>query len=240
MKAIRIEQFGEPEVMRLADLSEPQPAADQVLVRLRAIGINPVDTYIRAGRYARKPGLPYTPGSDGAGEVEAVGENVTRFKKGDRVYLSGSVSGTYAELALCKPEDVHPLPDNTRFEQGAALGVPYATAYRALFFRGAARAGETVLVHGATGGVGTAALQLARAAGLRVLGTGGTDEGRKLAHEQGAHGVFDHHASDYVEQILRATDGHGVDLILEMLANVNLGKDLTMLAKHGRVVVIGR
>jgi NADPH:quinone reductase len=239
MKAIRVEKFGEPEVMQLVDVPEPQPVVNQVLVRVRAIGVNPVDTYIRSGNYARKPALPYTPGSDAAGEIEAVGSGVGEFQKGDRVYFGGTASGAYAELAVCDVADVHPLPKNVTFAQGAAIGVPYATAYRALFFRGKARAGETVLVHGATGGVGTAAIQLARAAGLRVLGTGGTDEGRKHAREHGTHEVFDHHASDYLAQILDATNGRGVDLILEMLANVNLGKDLGVLAKQGRVVVIG-
>lgn len=240
MKTIRVEQFGEPEVMRLVDVPEPpQPGANQVLVRVRAAGVNPVDTYIRSGNYARKPALPYTPGSDAAGEIEAVGSDVRTFAKGDRVYLSGSVTGTYAELAVCEATNIHTLPENVTFAQGAAIGVPYATAYRALFFRGKAHAGETVLVHGATGGVGIAAIQLARAGGLRVLGTGGTDAGRKLAREQGAHDVFDHRANDYLTRILDATNGRGVDLILEMLANVNLGKDLGVLAKNGRVVVIG-
>jgi NADPH2:quinone reductase len=239
MKAIRVEQFGGPEVMRITEIRDPQPAADQVLVRLRAIGVNPVDTYVRAGTYARKPDLPYTPGTDAAGEIESVGEKVTEFKTGDRVYLSGALTGSYAEKALCEISDVHALPKNVSFAQGAAVGVPSATAYRALFFRGEARPGETVLIHGATGGVGTAAVQLARASGLRVLGTGGTEAGRKLVREQGAVDVFDHHAPNYCDEILEATNGLGVNLILEMLANVNLGKDLSLLAKNGRVVVIG-
>jgi len=117
--------------------------------------------------------------------------------------------------------------------------VPYATAYRALFQRARARAGEWVLVHGASGGVGVAAVQLARAAGLHVIGTGGTDEGRRLAREEGAHHVLDHRAPDYLEQAVALTGGRGVDVILEMLANVNLDRDLGVLARRGRVVVIG-
>jgi NADPH:quinone reductase len=164
---------------------------------------------------------------------------VTAFKIGDRVYTAGSLSGTYAEFALCKNEHVHPLPANVPFAQGAAMGTPYATAYRALLQRADAKPGETVLVHGASGGVGTAAVQLARAHGLRVFGTAGSDEGLELAREQGAHEVFDHRAPDHFEQVMRATDGRGVDVIVEMLANVNLGNDLTILAKGGRVVIIG-
>src|SRR5207248_8960011 len=238
MKAIRVHEFGGPEVLRLEEVATPQPGPDQVLVRMHAIGVNPVETYIRSGTYARLPELPYTPGKDGAGVVEQVAPDVNEFKAGDRVYTAGSISGTYAEFALCKTDQVHPLPANVSFAQGAAMGTPYATAYRGLFQRADAKPGETVLVHGASGGVGTAAVQLARARGLRVFGTAGTEEGRKLAREQGAHEVFDHRAADQFEQIMKATDGRGVDVIVEMLANVNLGRDLTILAKRGRVVII--
>lgn len=239
MKAIRVKEFGGPEVLQLEEVPTPKPGPGEVLVRIQATGVNPVETYIRAGKYARLPELPYTPGNDGAGVVEKVGADVSEFKAGDRVYTAGSISGTYAEFALCKKEQVHPLPANVSFAQGAAMGTPYATAYRGLFQRAVAQPGETVLVHGASGGVGTAAVQLARAAGLRVFGTAGSDEGLKLAREQGAHEVFDHRASDHFQQIINATGGHGVDVIVEMLANVNLGKDLPILAKGGRVVIIG-
>ncbi len=220
-------EFGNAEVLRLEEVPNPQPGPGQVLARMRAIGVNPVETYIRAGTYPRKPDLPYTPGNDGAGVVEQVGADVNEFEPGDRVYTAGSLSGTYAEFALCKTEQVHPLPANVSFAQGAAMGTPYATAYRGLFQRAQAKPGETVLVHGASGGVGTAAVQLARARGLRVLGTAGSDEGCKLAREQGAHEVFDHRAPNQFEQIMNATSGRGVDVIVELLANVNLGKDLT-------------
>jgi len=239
MKAIRVHEFGGPEVLRLEEVATPEPGPGQVLVRMSAIGINPVETYIRAGTYARLPELPYTPGNDGAGAVEQMGPDVNEFKPGDRVYTAGSITGTYAEFALCKTEQVHPLPGNISFAQGAAMGTPYATAYRGLFQRANASTGEIVLVHGASGGVGTAAVQLACACGLRVFGTAGGDEGRKLAREQGAHEVFDHGAPDHFEQVLKATGGRGVDVVVELLANANLGKDLTILAKGGRVVVIG-
>ena len=239
MNAIRVEEFGEPEVMKLQDVPQPHVGRGQVLVRMRAAGVNPVETYIRSGKYARLPQLPYTPGNDGAGVVEEVGTDVTHVRTGDRVYTAAAITGTYAELALCEAAQVHPLPANASFAQGAAMGTPYATAYRALMQRGQARAGETVLVHGASGGVGSAAVQIARAHGLRVFGTAGTERGRDLVREQGAHEVFDHRAPDYLEHIMRAADGRGVDVILEMLANVNLGTDLTILAPRGRVVVIG-
>jgi NADPH2:quinone reductase len=239
MKAIRIRQFGGPEVLQLEEVPDLNPAAGQVRVRVKAAGVNPVDTYIRAGVYALKPALPYTPGMDGAGVVEAVGQGVTRVRAGDRVYTAGSLTGTYAEQTLCEESQTQSLPGRISFAQGAGIHVAYATAYRALFQIAKARAGDSVLVHGASGGVGVAALQLARAAGLTVIGTAGTEKGRKLVLEEGAHHALDHRAPDYLEQLRTMTGGRGVDLILEMLANVNLGKDLPLLAHGGQVVVIG-
>ena len=239
MKAIRVSEFGGPETLRVQDVPDPKPDSGQVLVRVKAAGINPVDTYIRSGTYARKPNLPYTPGTDAGGIIEAVGPNVKHFKVGDRVYTNGSVTGVCAELAICEESRVHHLPSKISFAQGAAIGVPYGTAYRALFQRGRGKAGETVLVHGATGGVGIACVQFARAAGFTVIGTGGTDKGRAVVVEQGAHHVLDHGAPDYEKRLMDITKGRGVDLITEMLANVNLAKDLTLLAPGGRVVVIG-
>jgi NADPH2:quinone reductase len=239
MKAIRVHQFGGPEVLKLEEVPTPQPGPGQILLRLHAIGVNPVDAYIRAGSFAFKPNLPYTPGADGAGVIEKIGDGVKQFKSGDRVYVGGSLTGTYAEYALCEPAQVHPLPEKIAFSQGAGVNTPYATAYRALFQRAKGVAGETVLVHGATGGVGLASVQLARAAGLTVIGTGGTEAGRKLVAAQGAHHVLDHRAPDYLKQILDLTGGQGVDLVLEMASHINLGKDLTVLARNGRVAVIG-
>jgi len=238
MNCIRVHQFGDPSVLKLEEVPDPRPAAGQVLVRIHAAGVNPVETYIRQGIYGPRQ-FPYTPGTDGAGEVVDVGEGVAWPKPGDRVYLAGSVSGTYAQLALAEQSQVHPLPAAVSFEQGAAIGVPYATAYRALFQRAEARPAETLLVHGASGGVGIAAVQLARAAGLRVIGTSGTDRGRELVRAQGAHYVLDHSQAGHLEEVMRITAGEGVNIILEMLANANLGDDLTVLSKFGRVIVVG-
>ena len=239
MKAIRVHEFGDPQVMRLEEVPDPKPGPGQVVVRVYAAGVNPVETYIRAGLYSREAPLPYTPGTDAAGVIEAVGEGVRRVTVGDRVYTAGTMTGAYAERALCAEGQVHPLPDRISYEQGAAIYIPYATAYRALFQRAQARPGEMVLVHGASGGVGIAAVQIARAAGLTVIGTAGTEKGCELVLEQGAHHVLNHRVADSLTQIHRLTGGRGVDVILEMLANVNLGKDLGVLARQGRVVVIG-
>jgi NADPH2:quinone reductase len=243
LRAIRVHEFGPPEVMRIEEIPDLKPGRKQVVVRVKAAGVNPADTYMRSGAYAIKPVLPYTPGTDAAGVVEAVGEGVTRIAAGARVYISGTLSGAlcgaYAEQALCDESQIHVLPEGLTFSQGAAINITYATAYRALFQRAHAAAGETVLIHGATGGVGIAAVQLARAAGMNVIGTGGSSKGRELVAQQGASHVLNHNAPDYLDQLLNLTGGRGVDIILEMLANVNLGKDLKVLARCGRVVVIG-
>lgn len=239
MKAIRVHAFGEPEVMRIEELPGLVPGPAEVVVRLHAAGVNPVDTYIRTGIYRPNLKLPYTPGLDGAGLISSVGTDVKHRQVGQRVYVAGSLSGTYAEETLCKESQTHPLPDGVSYGQGAAMGVPYGAAFRGLFQRAHALAGETVLVHGASGGVGLAAVQLARAAGLRVIGTAGSDEGMALVLAQGAHHALNHKKDGYLESLKDLTCGKGVDVILEMLANVNLGHDLDTLATGGRVVVIG-
>src|SRR6185369_8425039 len=212
MKAIRVHEYGGPAVMKLEDVPDPVAGPGEVVVRVRAAGVNPVDAYMATGTYARKPQLPYTPGQDGAGEVHAVGTGVTAFKTGDRVYICGvghtvAGAGTYAELALCAPSQLHHLPARVSFGQGAALGVPYCTAYRALFQRTHAAAGETVLVHGATGGVGIASVELAHARGLTVIGSGGTDAGLQAAREHGADIVVNHKVAGYTDEIMKATGG---------------------------------
>jgi NADPH:quinone reductase len=243
MKAIRVHQFGDPSVMKLEDVTAQSAGAAQVLVDVKAAGVNPVDTYIRSGQYAALPPLPYTPGADGAGVVAAAGSDVQGLKAGDRVYFSGTAGGraygSYAQQVLCTIDQVHRLPSRVSFAEGAGVGIPYVTAWRALFDKGRAVPGETVLIHGASGAVGVAAAQIASAAGLRVFGTAGTDRGRALAHEQGADEVFDHTAPGYEKDVLAKTGGRGVDLIIEMLANVNLVKDLDLIAKRGRIAIVG-
>ncbi len=239
MKAIRVHQFGGPEVLRLEEVSDPQPAPGQVVVKVRAAGVNPVEAYIRTGTYASKPNLPYTPGTDAAGVVSEVGPEVKRLRVGDRVYTTASKTGTYAERALCDESTVHLLPEHVSFEQGAAIGVPYGTAYRGLFLRAQVKPAETILVHGASGGVGTAAVQLAHAIGVTIIGTAGSEQGMKLVREQGAQHALNHSAEGYLDELMKLTEGRGVDAIIEMLANKNLAKDLTVLAKKGRVAVIG-
>ncbi|HKP29682.1 MAG TPA: NADPH:quinone reductase [Gemmatimonadales bacterium] len=243
MKAVVVHKFGGPEVLSIEEQPDPSPGTGQVLIDNKAAGVNPVDAYIRAGQYARLPSLPYIPGWDGAGVVAEVGSGVSDFKKGDRVYFSGTSAGrsagAYATRVVCSAHQVHALPARLSFAQGAAIGVPYATAHRALFGRAQVKSGETVLIHGASGSVGLAATQLAKAAGCTVIGTAGSDPGLALVKQQGAKHAVKHGTPDAAKEILALTDGKGVNAIIEMLANVNLDTDLGLLAVSGRVVVVG-
>jgi len=243
MRAVIAHEFGDPEVMKIEDVPNPTVGLGEVLIKIEAIGVNPVDTYIRSGVYAALPELPYTPGGDAAGTVEAIGDGVAGFAVGDRVYMAAIVGrrnqGAMAEMAVVPANSLFHLPDNASFEAGAAMGVPYATAYYGLFMRGAAKPGDTLFVHGASGSVGSAAVQMARAHGMTVIGSAGTDKGKQLVLDQGAHHAVDHTSDGYIDEIRELTGGNGPDLILEMLANVNLAKDLDVVAKYGRIVIIG-
>jgi len=239
MKAIQAAEFGGPEVLKLKEVPTPKPEAGQVLIKVHAVGVNPYDTYMRSGTYAIKPPLPYTPGSDAAGVVEAVGGAVKNVKPGDRVYTAKTITGAYAEYTLTLEAQAQKLPDNISCEQGAGVWVPYGTAYHAIHHEAKVRASETVLVHGASGGVGSAAVQMLHGMGARVFGTASSDAGQDLVKREGAAQVFNHAKPGYTDEIMKATGGRGVDVILEMLANVNLAQDLKLLAQYGRVIVIG-
>ena len=238
MRAVRVHEFGPPAVMHLEDVPDPVAGPGQVVVAIKAVGVNPVDTYIRAGTYGPRE-FPFTPGFDGAGVIDSVGVGIANLRPGDRVYVERSLSGTYAQKCLCLATQVHPLPARVSFSQGAGVCVPYATAYRALFHKCRAKPGETVLVHGGSGGVGLATIQLARAHGMRIIATASSATGRELVIRQGAHHAVDHSSLLYEEQILGLTGGRGVDVVIEMLANVNLDRDLAMLAMFGRIAIVG-
>ena len=238
MKAIRVAKFGGPEVLTLEEVADPSPGPGQVVIQIKAAGVNPVDYYIHTGGYGQRP-LPYTPGSDAAGIVESVGDGVTHVQAGQRVYTAGTVTGAYAEKALCRAAQVRPLPDRLTFAQGAAVHVPYYTAHYGLFERAKAEPGETILVHGASGGVGLAAVQIATAAGMTVIGTAGSDKGKDAVKASGAAHVLDHTEDGYLDALKELTGGKGPSVILEMLANINLAKDLGAVAPSGRIVVIG-
>jgi NADPH2:quinone reductase len=243
MRAVVVEEFGGPHAMKVKQVPVPHIGPDvcqgHVLVRLFAAGVNPVDTYIRAGTYGRLPTLPYTPGMDGAGVV--VRSTAESVRVGERVYVGRSVTGTYAELVLCEAWQVHHLPERLTFAQGAAVHVPYWTAMQALVTKARAQPGETVLIHGGSGAVGLAAVQIAKSLGLRVIATAGSDAGAELVSRSGADVVLSHREAGTADEIRRISGypAKGVDIVIEMLANHNLGHDLEMLAMGGRVVVVG-
>jgi NADPH2:quinone reductase len=243
MKAIRVHSFGGPEVLRLEVVENPMPGPGEVVIDVRAAGINPADTYMRNGTYAIVPKLPYIPGGDAGGVVSAIGAGVTELSVGDPVIvgtaLSFDLTGCYAEKVKRNASEVLPLPSGVSFAAGAAFGVSYTTAHYALFERGGGRAGETVFIHGASGSVGTSAIQLAKRAGLKVIGSGGSAKGLELIAKEGADLAVDHSKQGYLDDVKRVTGGKGPELILEMLANVNLTADMDLAAKYGRIVVIG-
>jgi len=243
MKVIRAHSFGGPEVLRHEEVDDPIPGPGEVVIDVRAAGVNPADTYMRNGTYAIVPQLPYIPGGDAGGVVSAIGPGVNELSIGDRVIvgtaLSFDLTGCYAEKVKRKTSEVLPLPAGVSFAAAATFGVPYTTAHYALFERGNGRAGETVFVHGASGSVGTSAIQLAKRAGLKVIGSGGSGKGLELILKEGADLAVDHSKQGYLDEVKRATGGKGPELILEMLANVNLAADMDLAAKYGRIVVIG-
>jgi NADPH2:quinone reductase len=240
MKAVRLHQFGGPEVLKLEDgVPVPKCGETEVLVKVMSVGVNPVETYIRAGHFPIKPQFPMTLGGDCAGVVVQTGSKVAKFKVGDRVWSCQSLAGVYAEYCALDQTKIWPLPSALTFSQGAALGIPYLTAYRALFTKAQAKPGQTLLIHGASGAVGIAAVQIARAYGLTVIGTAGTPEGCTFVEKTGAHKAFNHKEADYSKGIMAMTSNEGVDIVLEMLADVNLQKDLDMIKQGGQIMIIG-
>jgi NADPH:quinone reductase len=245
MRRIEVARFGDEEVLQLIyDASPPAvPPPGHVQIAVDAAGVNPADTYIRAGKYEfLVPALPFTPGFDAAGTVIGLGDGVTSHRVGDRVWVSlipGRTIGTYTTTLSCAAELAHPLPDHFTFAQGAAIGVPFVTAHRALIQRGNARRGERVLIHGASGGVGIPTVQMAVDHGMTVIGTASTPEGLDLVLAAGAHHVLNHSEPDHFDHVRDLTEGDGVDVIVEMRADLNLGDDPIALAESGRIVIVG-
>ncbi len=242
MKAVRIHGYGGPEVLVYEDIDTPSPGPGQVLVHVRAAGVNPVDAAVRADSFPTPRQPPKTLGSDGAGVVAAVGTDVQDIAPGDEVFFTGlgiGSEGSYAECALIAPVQAVRKPANVSFEEAAALGLAFSTAWYGLLRRAALAAGETVLVQGGGGGVGSAAVQLAHAWGARVLATAGGADAVARVRELGADEVVDRRAADVVSEIKRLTEGRGVDVVFETVVSANLAADLAMIVKGGRIVGIG-
>jgi NADPH2:quinone reductase len=237
MKAMRAHQLGGPEQLKLEDAPEPQVQAGQVLIRVRAAGINPADLVRLSGRLGTPP-LPYIPGTDVAGEIEKLGAGVRGLQEGQRVF-GRTVTGGYAELACLAAEEAIPLPENLSFEEGAAIPIPFYTAYHAVNNKAQVRPGETVLISAGAGGVGVAAIQLARIAGARVMTTVGSSEKAERVAELGADLVVNYKEQDFVAEAQNFTDKKGLDVIIENVAADNLAKDFLAIGLRGRIVVIG-
>lgn len=244
MKAVQINEFGGPEVLKTVEIDEPIPSKNEVKVKIYVTGLNPNEAYTITGTYGyKKPKLPYTPGFDATGVVEEVGESVEEFKEGDRVFISAFSAnrntGTYAEKVVVDAKNVYKLPENISFKKGAALGIPAFTAYRALFQKAKIKAGETVLIHGASGAVGSIALQMAKALGAIVIGTSSTESGRETILELGADYALNHINQNNKKDLLEITKDNGPDVIIEMLANANLETDMQVISNQGRIIIVG-
>jgi len=242
MYAAQVNDYGPASDLNVVEVDTPTIDDNQILVKIGAAGVNPVDTYIRSGTNNYSTTFPHTPGLDGAGTIVKLGANVTGFNINDRVYFNRNLTGSAAEFAICAPENTFPLADSLSFIEGACLGVPYTTAYRALFDRANAKAGQKVLIHGGTGAVGLAAVQLALAAGMDVVASTGTSAGEALLKAQGVQHVIKHNEADHLSPFQTTPPlslENGFDIIIEMLANQNLDQDLKALNRGGCVAIIG-
>ncbi len=243
MKAVRIHEYGGPEVLVYEDVPTPEPGPSQILVKVAAATVNPIDVAVRENRFPTPKDPPKTLGSDGAGVVESVGSEITSVRPGDRVSFSGlgiGSEGSYAEYALIAETQVVAIPDGLSFVDAAALGMVFPAAYYGLVTRGALKQGETVLVQGASGGVGSASVQLAKALGARVLATASGPGAAELVKGLGAEAVIDFKTEDVAARVLELTGDKGVDLVHELVISANLATDIELVAKGGRIVGTGQ
>ena len=237
MKAVEITRPGAPEVLQLAERPDPVAAAGEVLIDVDAAGVNRPDILQRLGKYPPPPGASDIPGLEVAGRIAALGEGVSGLAVGDRVcaLLAG---GGYAERAAVPREQVLPIPTGMTAVQAAGIPETFFTVWTNVFQRGKLKGGESILIHGGTSGIGTTAIQLARAFGARVLTTAGSDEKCAAATELGAAQAFNYRTTDWVAEAKRLTDGRGVDVILDIVGGDYMSRNLDLLAVEGRLLQI--
>jgi NADPH2:quinone reductase len=233
-----VEELGGPSALRRQDLPDPEPGPGEVLVDVKAIGCNFFDTLITRGKYQVQPDLPFAPGAEAAGVVQAVGGNVSHVAPGDRVTVLLSY-GAFASKLVAPPARIFPIAEGMSFEAAAALGVVYQTSYVALAPRAQLQPGETLLVHAAAGGVGLAAVQIGVALGARVIGTGGTPDKLDLIRQNGAEVAVNYREEDFVERTKELTEGRGADVIYDPVGGDTFDRSLKCIAFNGRVLVIG-
>ena len=238
MKAIVCEAYGGPEVLALRELPDPAPPGPgEIQVRIGARGVQYVDVLMIAGKYQFKPEPPFIPGSEAAGVVTAVGANVADFNVGDRV-MSRHTPGAYAELANAKAALCDRIPDAMTIEHAGVFRAAYTTAYHALLQRGRLNAGEWVLVHGAAGGIGIAAIQVAKLFGAKVIATASTEAKRAACLEEGADHAIDYRGG-FVDQVKALTGGRGVDIVYDPIGDKVADESLRCLAWGGRLLILG-
>lgn len=239
MKAVVARQWCEPRGLVLEDVDPPQPAAGQVRIRVRTAALNFPDILLIAGKYQVKPPLPFSPGLEVAGTVDAVGSGVTAFAPGQRVLALLGLGG-FAEFAVAPADAVQPIPAAMTDEEAAAFPLVYQTSYCALAVRGSLQKGETVLVHSAAGGVGLAAVQIARALGAgKIIGTVGSDHKREIVRANGADAVVNYRTEDFVEVVKRETNGRGADVIYDPVGGQVGERSTKCIAFEGRLLIIG-
>jgi NADPH2:quinone reductase len=241
MKAAYINQTGGPENILYGDLPDPKPGPTQCLIKVAAVDVNPIDLYIRSGAVPAKLNFPYILGRDLAGKVIAIGENVKRFKIGDRVWATGQGvdgrPGTFSELAAVDEGWLNQMPGNVTDEEIAAISLVGVTAHLGLVARAKLKAGETLFVNGGTGGVGSSVVQIAKILGARVITTVGSDEKAAKAREFGADVVINYKTQDVAEAVKKATPD-GVNIWWETLREPDFEKTFSLLAAHGRMIVM--
>lgn len=235
MKAIRIHELGGAEVLRLDEIEKPQPKADEVLIKVSAAGINYADTMLRTGTYFYKPQLPFTLGFEAAGTIEEVGENVAEWKTGQRV-MASMQSGGYAEYVAVKAHQPVLIPEGMSFSEATAL---LAQGLTALGLLRNLKIGQTILIHAAAGGVGSLLVQLAKHRGAVVIGTASTAEKLETVKSLGADFTINYTESDWVSQVLQATDGKGVDYLIEMVGGELGAQNYSCMAQYGTMIIYG-
>ena len=238
MRALVVNELGTPDIMRMEEKPSVPPGPEEIRVRIRAAGLNFPDILMIAGKYQHKPPLPFTPGMEGAGEVLEVGSDVTQFSPGDRVVIHAK-NGMYAQETTLPAAWAIKLPQAWTFAEGAAFWSAYCTAWVALVERGGLQAGETLLVHGAAGGVGLAAVELGVALGAEVIAVVGNDEKAAAVAEKGAAHVIDHRHETFRDRVLEITDGQGVDVVYDPVGGDVLFQSMRCIAWGGRLLVIG-
>jgi len=238
MKALVCKEFGPAKNLKVEEMNEPIPNADEVCIKVHAAGVNFPDILMVEGKYQVKPAFPFAPGAEAAGEIISIGDNITKYKIGQRV-IAMTGHGAFAEIVKASEKKLIPLNDNVDFETASILPMVYGTSAHALIQRGKLKKGETLLVHGAAGGVGLAAVEIGKAMGARVIATASTDEKCQVAREHGADETINYSNGQFKEIVKSMTDGKGADVIYDPVGGDVFDQSLRCIAWEGRLLVVG-